>query len=150
MRVDSRATFIIFDKYAGANVITSCFKGSFDPHVIVGGAYKSIGSKGNSACGGGSVSSLHLKRYTVFARSDASATIYFIAQFGAASIRERRLFAELLWTARVLVPIAYTLAIRDTRLFTCVCATRMYSRAAIISLSTSGGDFFFGPSSHVS
>ena len=31
--------------------------------------------------------------------------------------------AELLWTAWVLVPIVYTLAIWDTRLFTCACAT---------------------------
>ena len=30
--------------------------------------------------------------YTVFARLDAAATIYFIMQFHAATIRERRLF----------------------------------------------------------
>ena len=104
------------------------FIASFDPHVIVGGAYKSIGSKDNSACGSGSgsyrVTSLHLKRYTVFARSDASAT--HLAQLCSASIREQRLFAKLLWTAWVLVPIAYTLAIRDTRMFKYACATRMY------------------------
>ena len=29
--------------------------------------------------------------YTIFARSDAAATIYFIAQFCAASVREQRL-----------------------------------------------------------
>ena len=32
-----------------------------------------------------------IKEYTVFARSDAVATIYFVAQFCAASIRERLL-----------------------------------------------------------
>ena len=31
-------------------------------------------------------------RYTVFARSDAAATIYFVHQFCVASIRERHLF----------------------------------------------------------
>ena len=34
---------------------------------------------------------LKTHQYTVFTRSDAAATIYFIAQFGAMSIRERRL-----------------------------------------------------------
>ena len=40
--------------------------------------------------------------YTVFARSDAAATIYFITRFCAATIRERRLFlSSLLYTAEV-------------------------------------------------
>ena len=39
--------------------------------------------------------------------------------------------AELLWTAWVLVPIAYTLAIRDMKLFKCACATLILPVASI-------------------
>ena len=39
--------------------------------------------------------------------------------------------AELLWTAWVLVPIAYTLAIWDTKLFTCTCATWILAAGSI-------------------
>ena len=45
---------------------------------------------------------LRIRTYTVFARSDAAATISFIARFCAATIRERRLFLlSLLDTAEV-------------------------------------------------
>ena len=39
--------------------------------------------------------------------------------------------AELLWTAWVLVPVAYTPAIQDNRLFMCTCATRILAAASI-------------------